>query len=117
MILLVEDDEDVREMLELAFRSNGYPVESACDGAGALAVLERGRPCLIILDLVMPMMTGWEVIAQMKQKKLGDIPVCVISALGGSVPAQAIASFCKPFDVRELVALASRYCAHARAAS
>lgn len=102
-------------MLELTFRSHGYPVEAAPNGAGALAVLDRMRPCLIILDLVMPMMTGWEVIAQMKERNLGDIPVCVISALGGSVPAEAVGSFCKPFDVRELVAIAARYCTHARA--
>jgi CheY-like chemotaxis protein len=71
----------------------------------------------VILDLVMPAMTGWEVIAQMKQRNLGDIPVCVISALGGTVPTDAVASFCKPFDVRELVAMAARYCTHAPAAA
>lgn len=117
MILLVEDDEDVREMLELTFRSHGYIVDAQPNGAAALATLERKRPCLMILDLVMPMMTGWEVIAQMKQRNLADIPVCVISALGGSVPPEAVASFCKPFDVKELVAVAARYCSHAPAAA
>jgi hypothetical protein len=53
----------------------------------------------------------------MKQRNLGDIPVCVISALGGTVPTDAVASFCKPFDVRELVAMAARYCTHAPAAA
>ncbi len=112
MILLVEDDEDVREMLEFTFRSSGYTVVAATNGADALAALERERPCLMILDLVMPRMTGWEVMTQMKERNLADVPVCVISALGGSIPSEAVASFGKPFDVRELVALAARYCTH-----
>ena len=113
MILLVEDDEDVREMLEFTLRSHGIAVKVAKDGASALAALEDVRPCLMILDLVMPMMTGWQVVEQMKARHLDDIPVCVISALGTSGPPEAVATFSKPFDVRELVAFAARYCSHA----
>ena len=112
MILLVDDDDDVREMLELTLASHGWVVELAGDGAAALAALERGRPCLVILDLVMPVMNGWDVLAQMKARGLGDIPVCVITALGGPAPAEAVASLCKPFETGELLALADRYCAH-----
>lgn len=112
MILLVEDDEDVREMLEFTLRSHGFLVEVANDGNAALEALARQRPCLVVLDLVMPVMTGWDVIAQMKARQLGDIPVCVISAFEGRTPSEAVASLCKPFDARELLALAARYCSH-----
>jgi CheY-like chemotaxis protein len=110
VILLVEDDEDVREMLKLTLEVSGYDVDVATNGATALAALGRQRPCLVILDLVMPVMDGWEVLAEMKVRQLGDIPVCVITALSGHAPSEAVASLCKPFDARDLLAIAGRYC-------
>ncbi|MBS1123561.1 MAG: hypothetical protein H6Q90_5789 [Deltaproteobacteria bacterium] len=111
MILLVEDDEDVREMLKLTLEVSGYVVDVAKNGVAALEALDRQRPCLVILDLVMPVMDGWEVLAQMKARQLGDVPVCVISALSGRAPSEAVASLCKPFDASALLAVAARYCA------
>jgi len=113
VILLVEDDEDVRDMLEFTLKSSGHVLELANHGRAALDALERQRPCLIILDLLMPVMTGWQVLVEMKQRKLDDIPVCVISALGERIPPEAIASLRKPFDAKELLAIAARYCSHA----
>jgi len=66
VILLVEDDEDVRDMLEFTLESSGHVREVANHGRAALEALERQRPCLIILDLLMPVMTGWQVLAEMK---------------------------------------------------
>jgi two-component system response regulator PrrA len=116
VILLVEDDVDVREMLEFAFRSSGFTVVAASDGATALAAIEKQRPCLVILDLIMPRMSGWQMMAELKARN-ADVPVCVISALETKVPEGAVASFMKPFDVKELVAVAARYCAHSKAAA
>jgi two-component system response regulator AdeR len=110
--LLVEDDVDVREMLEFTLKSRGFTVELATNGSAALDALAQRRPCLMILDLRMPVMDGWQVIAQMKERALADVPVCVISALEERIPSQAVASLCKPFDARELLAVAARYCAH-----
>lgn len=115
MILLVEDDEDVREMLEVALRGRGYVIESVASGAAALEALQREKPCLMILDMVMPGVTGWDVLAEMKARGI-DVPVCVISALSDSAPPEGvIASLVKPFDMRALAALADRFCAHTRA--
>jgi len=114
VILLVEDDEDVREMLAFTLQSRGYAVQVAKNGSAALEVLERERPCLVILDLVMPVMNGWAVLAQMKARQLSDVPVCVISALEGQRPSEAVATLSKPFETSELFALAERYCSHAR---
>jgi DNA-binding response OmpR family regulator len=115
VILLAEDDEDVREMLAFTLTSRGYTVETAVNGREVLDLLSRTRPCLVILDLVMPLMTGQQVLAEMKARKLDDIPVCVISALGGPPPPQAVTSLVKPFDVADVVAIAAKYCAHVRA--
>jgi DNA-binding response OmpR family regulator len=112
VILLVEDDEDVREMLKLTLEMSGYVIDVARNGTAALEALDRRRPCLVILDLVMPVLNGWEVLAQMKARGLDDIPVCVISALGGRAPSEAVASLCKPFETNELLAVAARYCTH-----
>jgi len=111
----VEDDEDVREMLKLTLEMSGYAVDVASNGTTALEALSRRRPCLVILDLVMPEMDGWGVLAQMKARALGDIPVCVISALSERTPSEAVASLCKPFDTGELLAIAARYCSGASA--
>jgi CheY-like chemotaxis protein len=115
--LLAEDDEDVREMLAFTLTTRGYTVEAVSHGGEVLAALARTRPCLLILDLVMPVMTGHQVLAAMKAQKLDDIPVCVISALGGAPPAPAVALLSKPFEVAEVVAIASRYCAHVAGAA
>jgi len=68
----------------------------------------------MILDLLMPVMNGWQVLTEMKARKLEGIPVCVISALGERVPPEAVASLRKPFDKHELLEVAARYCAHVR---
>jgi len=111
VILLVEDDEDVREMLAFTLRCWGYKVELAKDGKAALASLEKNRPCLVILDLYMPGMNGWKVMTQMAARKL-DAPVCVITALEGPTPENAIATLYKPFEAKALLAVASQYCSH-----
>ncbi len=99
-------------MLKITLAGNGCVVELASNGRAALESLSRRRPCLMILDLVMPVMNGWEVLAQMKARQLGDIPVCVVSALGVGAPREAVASLSKPFDFRELLAITARYCSH-----
>lgn len=114
MILLVEDDEDVREMLAFTLRSRGYTVEVVKNGSAALEALERERPCLMILDLVMPVMNGWTVLAEMKARQMSDVPVCVISALEGQRPTDVVATLGKPFNTTELFALAEKYCGHGR---
>lgn len=117
VILLVEDDEDVREMLAFALANRGFRVESVSNGRAALASLELHAPCLVILDLVMPLMSGRQVIAEMHARGFGSIPVCVISALSEEAPQEAIATLAKPFEVTELVAIAERYCVHTLAAA
>lgn len=104
-------------MLAFTLESSGYVLEAAKHGRAALEAIERQRPCLMILDLLMPVMNGWQVLAEMKERELGDIPVCVISALGERVPSEAVATLRKPFDKRELLEVAARYCSHARAAA
>jgi len=80
-VLLVEDDDGVREMLAAALDLEGMEVKTAANGELALALLERWRPHVIVLDLNMPVMDGWAFRqAQRGQASIADIPVIVFSA-------------------------------------
>lgn len=80
-VLLVEDEDDIRQMLALALEMGGYEVLQAGDGARALELLRRGeRPALILLDLMMPGMNGWEFRqAQLAEPQWAEIPVVVLT--------------------------------------
>ncbi len=81
-ILVVEDDPEVRELLELLLKSEGYSVAAASDGVAALAVIARGaiKPDLIIADYNLPNgMDGLEVTAKVREKLHHDIPVIVLT--------------------------------------
>jgi len=85
-ILLVDDDRAVLNALTELLESEGYKVATAIDGLDALDQLRGGlRPCVIVLDLMMPVMDGWDFRhEQMKDQALRDIPVVVITATGFS---------------------------------
>ena len=92
-ILIVDDDRGVLNGLTELLEEEGYKVATAIDGLDALRQLRGGlRPCVILLDLMMPVMDGWDFRhEQMKDQVLSDIPVVVITAAGfseASVKAQ-----------------------------
>jgi CheY-like chemotaxis protein len=81
-VLIVEDDTDVREMMELLLTSIGYRTASAPNGAIALERIREDRPCMVLLDLMMPVMTGWEFRErQLADPQLASIPVLCMSAV------------------------------------
>jgi CheY-like chemotaxis protein len=83
-ILLVEDDDDVRHSLRDALRDEGYQTVEATNGVEALAYLRSGcpRPDVILLDLMLPQMDGWQFRAiQRRDRALSTIPVVVLTAL------------------------------------
>ncbi|WP_437533453.1 response regulator [Sorangium sp. So ce726] len=81
-ILVVEDDLDIRSILTQLLVFEGYDVEEAADGAEALALLRRDvPPALILLDLMMPIMDGWQLRAELQRDPaLASIPVVIVSA-------------------------------------
>src|SRR5512142_2938239 len=87
-VLIVEDDVDIRETLGELLATAGYETAGAANGLDGLAAARRAPPDLIVLDLMMPVMDGWEFrSAQRRDPALASIPVIVISA---SAPAAAI---------------------------
>jgi DNA-binding response OmpR family regulator len=81
-ILIVDDDPVNLEFFQLMLSKLGFEVEEACDGLDALDKLKKFRPDLILLDNIMPRMSGWELTKNLKQDaKYKDIPIIMFSAL------------------------------------
>jgi CheY-like chemotaxis protein len=108
LVQVVEDDPDVGEILEMILGAEGYRVLRARDGREALAQLEGAAPDLILLDLMMPGMNGWEFrAAQLADEALAGIPVIVMTGAGDDASAvaelKAKAYVKKPVELEELL--------------
>ncbi|HUL29048.1 MAG TPA: response regulator [Thermodesulfobacteriota bacterium] len=73
-ILVVDDEEPLRMLYEEALKREGYEVLTACNGKEALAVLEKAKPDLIVLDIMMPVMNGMEALSPVLGKNR-DVPI------------------------------------------
>ncbi len=108
-VLIVEDDVDIRETLAELLATAGYVTAQAGNGRDALDEARRAPPDLIVLDLMMPVMDGWQFrSAQRRDPALAPIPVIVISAAGPSASIDADTFLQKPFPMDRLVAEAAR---------
>jgi CheY-like chemotaxis protein len=111
-ILVVEDDEDAREALVALLEMKGYSAAAAGNGREALDYLNRApTPNLIILDLWMPVMNGWQFrTEQVKDPRLARIPVIVVTALSDRTDVDADEIIIKPVDVDSLLTTVGYYC-------
>ncbi|MGO9454936.1 MAG: response regulator [Candidatus Binataceae bacterium] len=111
-ILVVEDDEDAREALVAILEMKGYRAVPAGNGKEALDYLHRApTPDLIILDLWMPVMDGWQFRKeQVKDPRLAEVPVVVVTALSDRTDVDANEVIIKPIDVDRLLTTVSHYC-------
>ena len=116
LVLLVEDDPTMQRMALKVLRSHGFTAEVAGNGREAVAMAARLRPNLILMDLSLPEMNGWEATRVLKaDPQLATIPVVAITAhaMVGDREA-AIAAGCKecltkPYEIGDLLALVERY--------
>lgn len=116
-ILIVEDEHDIRAVLTEILEDEGYAVASVPNGLEALVFLREHRPQLILLDLGMPVMTGWEFREQQRlDPALADIPVIVMSAtphLSQTAAAlQAANCLDKPIELNALLDMVEQYCSN-----
>ncbi len=111
LVLVVDDDARLREYIRVNLELHGYAVLEAENGEQALAAIEYQAPDLVLLDLVMPGLDGWQMLQQL-QERHGSIPVIMFS---GKVDERAAAEAAergahgfvgKPFDPEELLARA-----------
>jgi two-component system cell cycle response regulator DivK len=105
-ILLVEDSPDIRSMVELLMQAAGHTVVSVGDGLSAVQQAANDRPDLIVMDLALPQLDGWEATRQLKANPLTRaIPVLAFSAhvlpddIDRALAAGCAAVIPKPFDI------------------
>jgi len=114
-ILLVDDDESILSTVEFLLNDEGYPVMVAANGSEALARAAARTPCLILLDMKMPVMDGWAFAAAYRDSPGPHAPIIVMTAAHDSHQRAAEISaddvIAKPFDVNHLLDLVRKYVA------
>ena len=112
MLMIVDDDDEIREALEDVFVERGYSVIAAGDGRQALARLEQGeRPDAIFLDLWMPVMNGWQLLDALSENpEFNRIPRVVLTAARGQKARDLNATevLMKPVRLEQVLGLAQR---------
>jgi two-component system, chemotaxis family, chemotaxis protein CheY len=110
-VLVVDDDPSIRRMIIAALRREGYTFLEAPNGREALDLMRAEHPDVVVLDLMMPVLSGWDVLKERQtDPELSRIPVIVVSANRDPEVATAVNSgICaflpKPFDISALSAL------------
>jgi DNA-binding response OmpR family regulator len=112
-VLVVDDQEAIRDTLQTALDDEGFTVECAANGREALDILERWQPCVILLDLMMPVMDGWTFRAE--QRRSGNtVPIVLLSAAGELARHKealgAAAVIPKPFDIDRVISAIEGVC-------
>ncbi|MDW8468505.1 MAG: response regulator [Burkholderiales bacterium] len=110
-VLIVDDEPNIVTALEYLLARSGYDVAVAEDGEAALAAVERERPDLVLLDIMMPRLNGYEVCRRLRERPDGGaIKIVILSAKGRDVDVAKGLSLgadlyvTKPFSSTELVA-------------
>jgi excisionase family DNA binding protein len=110
LVLVVDDDPQVREVVRVNLEMEGYAVREAANAEEGLTAVEDDAPDLILLDVMMPQVDGWEMLRRVQEQHgIGSIPVVMFSGqLEGSAQREAVARGAqgfvgKPFDLRALI--------------
>ena len=106
-VLVVDDDPAIRDIVGTALEGEGYRVERAANGREALDTADRCRPHAVVIDVMMPVLDGWEFLANWSRRPIEErAPVLVVSAVGGWQAAVELGArdfLAKPFDLDALL--------------
>ncbi|MBQ8598615.1 MAG: response regulator transcription factor [Oscillospiraceae bacterium] len=107
-ILVADDDRNIAELLRLYLEKEGYTVTLACDGVDAMEKFNADTPDIVLLDIMMPRLDGWQVCREIRQKS--SCPIIMLTAKGETfdkvlgLELGADDYVVKPFDSKEIVA-------------
>lgn len=115
-VLIIDDEPNVRKVLSILFRSNGYEVVAADDGDVGLETAKKEKPDVIILDVVMPTLDGYSTCMLLKEDpEVQSIPVIMLTARDTNKSKYASESFgaqyylSKPYESEELLGLVAKF--------
>ncbi len=113
-VLVVDDDPDLREIIRIMLEASGYEVRCATNGKEAVKAVAQKRPAVVLLDMLMPVMDGWQCARELRARYGNDVPIVVVTA---AEHARARADqvggvddvLSKPFEMDDLVRVVDRY--------
>ena len=113
-VLIVDDDQDMLETIAMVLRAEGYETRHASNGREALDAVDRSLPGLILLDMLMPVMNGWECAHELRERYGRGLPIIVVTAAEHAkaprwIEVGADGVLAKPFDIGELRRVVARY--------
>jgi CheY-like chemotaxis protein len=112
-VLVVEDDQDLLVLLEMVLADAGHPVRTATDGRAALDRVAEEMPGVILLDMRMPGMNGWEFAREFRTRFGRSCPIVVVTAAeNAQLRAQEIGAegwLAKPFDLEDVLTMVARH--------
>jgi CheY-like chemotaxis protein len=112
-VLVVDDDDGIRDSIDMTLSDEGYRVLTASDGADALTLVDQHSPSLILLDMRMPVMDGWQFARAYRQRPGPHAPIVVVTAAheAAARAAQIRADdyIAKPFDLERLLEMVERH--------
>jgi DNA-binding response OmpR family regulator len=116
LVLVVDDEEGIRELLREGLETRGFKIAMAADGVEAFEKSVELKPDLILLDVMMPRMDGWATLKKLRdEEKTKRIPVIMLTAKGETDALlraereRVVDYFIKPINMEELLAFVRRY--------
>lgn len=112
-IMIIDDDPEIRETISMLLEDEGYCVIEAPHGAAALDLMQRHRPAVILLDMRMPQMDGWQFASAYRELPLPHAPIITMTAAADAkrwaseIGANDVLP--KPFQVDDLITTVSRW--------
>lgn len=114
-VLVVEDDLDLLGLMEMVLQEAGHQVRTAGDGLRALEQVSEEMPGLILLDMRMPVMNGWEFAREFRARHGRACPIVVVTAAENAqlraAEVEAEGWLSKPFDLEDVLQLVDRFLA------
>lgn len=111
-VLVVDDDESIRQFIRMALTMEGYDVVTVADGQAALDAVAVRSPRVILLDMRMPVMDGWQFARLYRERPGASAAIVVLTAArdaaASAAAIRADAFLSKPFELRELLGVVAR---------